>query len=214
MSSDALYPANEADAALLRALQQVAGLDVGLGLARTAHQHRLYATLLRKFVLGQGDALQRLYQAFERANLGEAERTAHTLAALAGNIGATNLQLSAGRLENALRHSMDALDIKTLLNDTAQLLTVLVSALRRTPGLLRSETSRRPLTATEREHGARLLDEIVRYMAADDVTALELWEANAELLHSLFPQAQELDAAINGFDFESALRLLTARALQ
>ena len=44
----------------------------------------------------------------------------------------------------------------------------------------------------------------------DDSEAQALWEQHAPALHAALPQADALEQAISGFDFEEALRLLQA----
>jgi hypothetical protein len=44
----------------------------------------------------------------------------------------------------------------------------------------------------------------------DDPEVQTLWERHASALHRALPQAQELEQAIQSFDFEAALKLLAA----
>lgn len=46
----------------------------------------------------------------------------------------------------------------------------------------------------------------------DDPNTIALWDANASLLQTLLPHAAKIEAAIRGFDFEHALRLLNEPA--
>jgi hypothetical protein len=44
----------------------------------------------------------------------------------------------------------------------------------------------------------------------DDSDVQALWESHAPALQSVLPQAQAMEQAIQGFDFEEALRLMPA----
>jgi signal transduction histidine kinase/DNA-binding NarL/FixJ family response regulator/HPt (histidine-containing phosphotransfer) domain-containing protein len=198
----------------LAALQAIDALDVHLGLLRTQNKPAFYASLLRKFVVAQEAAVQRIGAQLAAGDLAAAERTAHTLKAVSGTLGAVVLQESAGALECALHQRNSAADLEPLLGGTQQHLAHLVQSLRETPGLwpdpvvLDSTT----LTAAQRARAQELLQSIKAFLAQDDATAVELWEQNAALLRLQQPQWQPLEAAIHDFEFETALALLNTTA--
>jgi hypothetical protein len=53
-----------------------------------------------------------------------------------------------------------------------------------------------------------VLERLVNLLQEDDSEAQSHWEVHASALHLLLPQAGAVEQAINGFDFEEALRLL------
>jgi hypothetical protein len=46
----------------------------------------------------------------------------------------------------------------------------------------------------------------------DDPAALDLWEANADVLRAMVPDAAKIETALSGFDFERALQGLEEAA--
>src|SRR3990172_9375788 len=79
------------------------GLDMGTGLRRALGKKPLYLSMLRKFIAGQKSATAEIAKALEGNDRGAAERLAHTLKGVSGNIGATGLQQLAEKLEAAIR---------------------------------------------------------------------------------------------------------------
>ena len=55
-----------------------------------------------------------------------------------------------------------------------------------------------------------VLQSLRSLLEQDDPEVQALWDAHASALHSVLPQSQELEQAIQGFDFEAALRLMPA----
>jgi signal transduction histidine kinase/DNA-binding response OmpR family regulator/HPt (histidine-containing phosphotransfer) domain-containing protein len=197
-------------AELLPALRTVAGLDVDLGLSRTTNNPAFYASLLKKMVASQTDAVERIRQVLLAADPATAERYAHTLKGVAGNLGASPLQQAADRVEAALRkHEGDAV-LQTALSDTAQRLDELVQALKAVPGLLEdaAPAALHTLSSADRDAARHVVEDIKNMLRQDDAQAAELWEAHATVLKALYPQADKIDAAINAFAFEEALNLL------
>ncbi|NVO06113.1 MAG: response regulator, partial [Rhodoferax sp.] len=209
--ADAPLPPSDA---LMQALQQVDGLDMGLGLSRTNHNPAFYVSLLRKFIAAHQDCATRIRQALQQADLEDAERRAHTLKGVAGNLGASTLQNSADRLESVLKTQAAQAVLEAALADTAQALERLVNGLKAVPGMLTEATAsaRRTLSAAERAQATELLARLVTLLRQDDPSALELWEANAVVLRAMVPDAEKMETALGGFDFEQALQALEEAA--
>src|SRR6185436_15574135 len=84
------------------ALPVVEGLDAADGLLRVAGNRALYVKLLRQFVEQQGEAPARIADALGAGDRATAERLAHTVKGVAGNLGARAVHASAGVLEGAI----------------------------------------------------------------------------------------------------------------
>jgi hypothetical protein len=57
-----------------------------------------------------------------------------------------------------------------------------------------------------------VIQQLQGLLEQDDSEAQALWEAHAEGLHAVLGQADLLEQAIGGYDFEEALRLLRRQA--
>jgi two-component system sensor histidine kinase/response regulator len=80
----------------------VEGLDVADGLLRLAGNRALYRKLLTQFVEQQAAAPDRIAALLDAGGHAEAERLAHTLKGVAGNLGARGIQAAAAELERAI----------------------------------------------------------------------------------------------------------------
>lgn len=76
-------------------LPDIAGIDTALGLSRVMGNRSLYRSLLQKFAAGQRDCVERIRVALAADDWALAERLAHTLKGVSGNIGASTLQQQA-----------------------------------------------------------------------------------------------------------------------
>src|SRR5262249_58371946 len=88
----------------------VEGLDTANGLLRIAGNRNLYVKLLRQFIEGEADAPERIVQALGAGDLAGAEREAHTVSGVAGNLGAGPVQTAAAALAQAIRSGSGARD--------------------------------------------------------------------------------------------------------
>jgi HPt (histidine-containing phosphotransfer) domain-containing protein len=84
-------------------LPQVDGLDTAAGLKRVAGNRKLYLSLLRQFAEKQADAGRRLAAALAEKDREGAERIAHSVKGVAGNIGLAALGAAAASVEQALK---------------------------------------------------------------------------------------------------------------
>jgi PAS domain S-box-containing protein len=197
-------------AQVLDALRSVDGLDVTQGLSLANNSASLYVAMLGKFVKSQEHAVELIQQALRDADGATAERLVHTLKGLAASMGAERLRGLAAQLEQALHAGADPQQLDRLIPPAQAQLDSLVAALRATPGLMAAPAPSADgvLTATQ-QHGVQaVLRQLKQLLEQDDSEALSLWEAHAPALHAVLKQAAELEQAINGFDFEVALRIL------
>ena len=181
---------------------QVEGLDTALGLRRVAGKGTVYLDLLRKFIDGQGDAVQRMRDALGAGDATTAERIAHTLKGTAGNIGAGGVQGLAGDVESALRAG----------DSTGVGLEALDHALAALVGSLQEQ-----LPATTRSTGQSpdirgLLDTAMRLDALleqGDPEATDVWRTASDSFREAKPaEWLRIDQAIAGFDFDEAREAL------
>ena len=200
--------------ALMQGLRTIEGLDVELGLARTTHNPDFYAAMLRRFVQAQEHAMQHVQQAMEAKDIVTAERIAHTLKAVAGNLGATLLPERADRLEWALRNGAPEQEVGHAIDQTLEALEQLMQALKDTPGLLQTQVAVEAtnLSDVDKQLAWDALKAIRILLAADDSEAAVLWETHAPQLRTLVSNATAIDVAIAGFDYEEALLLLQETA--
>jgi len=83
-------------------LQGVAGLDTTRGLAVSMGNETLYLSILRRFVESQTSVPTQIHAALAVGDVPAAERLAHTLKCVAGNIGADEVESRAAALEHSL----------------------------------------------------------------------------------------------------------------
>ena len=90
----------------------ISGLDTRAGLSRMMGKKPLYMAMLRKYVVGQKNALRNIKDALQAQDWATAQRTAHTLKGVSATIGATDLPAYADKVEACLRDKASLEDIK------------------------------------------------------------------------------------------------------
>jgi PAS domain S-box-containing protein len=127
---------NQTDAPLqpIGDLPAIEGLDTKDGLTRVAGNRKLYLKLLRQFVEQQGPALDQISAALLGGDIALAERLAHTLKGVAGNIGAKTVQAAAGALEKWIRNQAGSTELEAAQQQAAAVLDPLIGQLRATCG--------------------------------------------------------------------------------
>ncbi len=85
-------------------LPRIEGVDLEDGLRRVVGNKRLYRDLLLQFASKQADAPAQVSTAIESGDRKLAERIAHTVKGVAGNLGLAQVATVAEKLEKAIRH--------------------------------------------------------------------------------------------------------------
>ena len=175
--------------------------------------------LLQQFVDRQAHVCDEIEQALGAAHWERAQRLAHTLKALAGTLGALQLQTLAEALEGAivearagtadlasLRHQVQALD---------ECLLLLIQQLSLALGPARSWVARSANEADQQSAEADdvpLADvarELSRLFAQGEFSAVALLAShNRQLRLAMGPEFDRLERAVQDFDFGRALLIL------
>jgi len=200
-------------------LPAVEGLNAAQGLRRVAGNQGLYVRLLRQFLDGEADAAVRIRESLDRGERAVAERLAHTVKGVAGNLAAGPVQAAAGALEKAIRDGADPARVETLRAQLAEALDRLSSALR---PLLPSSTGApeaAPPPSSALPADPAVLREVVkrwtRLLAESDAGTGEGLEVEGEALRALFGGAEAFAAfaeQVKSYDFEAGLEALRRAA--
>ena len=189
----------------------IEGLDITNGLRRVLDKKSLYLSMLHKFVAGQKTTATQILTALEAQDWGTAEHLAHTLKGVSGNIGATDLQRLAERLETAIKQHCPRKTIDARLNKLKRALITLITALEQQLPIERENT----VVTVEFEKLKAVCEQLESLLIDDNVEACDVLETHAELLNAAFPDEYPiLSASILSFDFDAALITLRAATIR
>ena len=186
-------------------IPDLAEIDMVAGLKHMGGSASLYLEILDKFRESQADAIERI----QAGDAQTAQREAHTLKGLAGNIGAHDLQNAAARVEAALKNSEGKLDellpeLKTRLN------TILTELKRLAEMNLPIEESAQDSSKGKPIPTEKLLTELYALVEDDDTEAVNLLD---RLLARFTGTEQEqimknIAKLIHDYEFDEALEAL------
>jgi two-component system, sensor histidine kinase and response regulator len=195
----------------------VDGLDTALGLKRCMGKPDFYRSLLRQFLAQHTHCVQQIREAAEAGQWLAAQRIAHTLKSVAGNLGAMVLQEEARTIEQLIAAPLEAGEVPALQSQA-------LSRLQDTLGRFRSQLSAAlgPDPAAQETNGPDLKPEgaalqalketcreLGRLLASGDFAAIELMDQHSENLRNhLGSHYDRLRRAVSEFDFEWGQRIL------
>jgi CheY-like chemotaxis protein len=190
-------------------LPEIAGINLADGLRRVAGNKRLYRDLLGQFAAKQGNAAAQISTALEDGDHALAERTAHTVNGVAGNIGITEVQSVAQKLEKALCDG--EIDVLALLVEFANVMGTQVHAIEK--ALFASAADRTEEVRTwpfNREASSVAIARLKMMLEVSDGEAEESFRNLQKALAGAIekPYLDGLSASINDFDFDAALMKL------
>jgi len=169
-------------------LPVIDGLDTKDGLTRVAGNRKLYMKLLGQFVEQQGPSLEQIAAAMGKGETALAERLAHTLKGVAGNIGAKAVQAAAGVLEKLIREKVTGAELASASERAGAVLEPLIRQLR-----LELEASSPAgvmptgALAADPEKSRAAAAHLDNLLAECDPGAADFVEASRAVLQPLFP---------------------------
>jgi PAS domain S-box-containing protein len=200
----AVKPSDAQDAGLPSDIDE---LDMISGLRRVLGKKKLYLSMLRKFVAGQKSATVKILKALEDEDWGTAERLAHTLKGVSGNIGATGLQQLAEMLEAAIKERQPRKAVDDRLDELKNPLENIITQLEQKLPKEQDKTA----VIVDPEKLRAVCDKLEVLMVDDDAEAGALFDANRDLLNAAFPNHyRQIDDGIRSCDFDAALAALRA----
>src|SRR5262245_35464162 len=192
----------------------VEGLDTADGLLRVAGNKSLYAKLLRQFTDQQAAAGARIAEALHAGDHATAERLAHTVKGVAGNLGAGPVHRSASALEQAIASGSDAKGIEALRQGLASDLDGLIGGLRVALGI---ETAPAPVPAAapvDAETLKAIVIEMRKQLGDFDPAAADVLERHRSAFRALLRDDDfaAFERHIEGYAFGDARALLDRAA--
>jgi PAS domain S-box-containing protein len=188
------------------AIPDIEGVDVSDGLRRLAGNRRLYRNLIEQFGKKQGEAAGQIITALANGDRQLAERVAHTVKGVAGNLGIKQIQTSGERLERAIREN-DA-TVQAALAEFGSLLSRQVEAIERALGkAAAAETGVVADAPFNPEAAGAAVARLKALLEASDGDASEVFVSLESMLAGKVakPQLDALGSSINDFDFDDAL---------
>jgi PAS domain S-box-containing protein len=186
-------------------LRLIPGLDADQGLARVNRKAGLYLKLLRTYAASHGEdgAVMRAHLA--AGNREEAQRLAHALKGVAGNLGASAVAAAAQALNLALRAESSKQEVDSLCLILEGHQADLIAALRR----LDEDEAPVATQAVSRADLLQSLSRIESLLRADDFGVQQAFQEAAPALRAaLGESAARLERAIAAYDSQSALHIL------
>ncbi len=196
-------PARTADDVIL---PEIEGVDVAGSLKRIGGNKRLYRDLLGQFVDGQGDAHVQISAAIKSGDRTLAERIAHTVKGVAGNIGLDQVFAAAKKLEKAIR-DVDAAE-PALLEEFTLVLNRQVEAIRHAfSEVISDQPTREGYPDFDPQAASAAITSLRTLLEACDADAAEAFLAVESTLAGTLerPLLDALGRAISEFDFDAAL---------
>jgi two-component system sensor histidine kinase/response regulator len=192
-------------------------------LKRVVGNRKLFLTLLKKYVSGQADAIDRIRSSLQSGDHASAERDAHTLKGVSGNIGAAKVEEVAMRIETSIRGgaAIDAVENDLLLcqGELDGLIASICTALNMEPPKVErlavapvatSEASTPEAAASGLTALMPKINQLMELMGEGDVGAVDLFEELQPVLEKELGAAviKGIAKALDDFDFELAQEIL------
>ena len=190
------------------ALPSIAGLDTNDGLSRVGGNRKLYVKILRQFAEQQGPAIDQVADALAKGDHALAERLAHTLKGVAGNIGAAGVQSAAAALERVIRDRSNADEVERARQRVGVVLEPLATGIRAALGTAGSDASApvHPAAPASPARSREAAAQLAALLSDSDPAAGEFIDAHRDALSPLFDAAgwSEFDTLVQGYAFADA----------
>jgi CheY-like chemotaxis protein len=196
-------PAKTADEVIL---PEIVGVNQADGLNRVAGNRRLYRDLLGQFAAKQGDAAAQISAALKSGDSKLAERIAHTVKGVAGNLAIIEVQSAAQKLEKGIRERQNSVTV--LLETFATLLVTQVRAIEQAlQESAPAQPEEVPSSTFNGEVAAAAIARLKSLLDTNDGDADDAFRSLKEAVAGVVdrPHLDDLSASISDFDFEVAL---------
>jgi CheY-like chemotaxis protein len=195
-------------------LPVIAGLDTNDGLARVAGNGKLYLKLLRQFVEQQGSAVRDITTALAAGDVALAERVAHTLKGVAGNVGAKAVHGVAAVLEKVIHNKVPAAEVESSKQQVAAALDPLIASLNAALSSPAAKTAKStPAPMADPAKSLETAVQLSKLLSEFDPGASDFIETNCAALLPLFHDGTwaEFEKLVKDYSFADAQAQLEQR---
>ncbi len=190
-------------------LPSIIGLDMADGLSRVAGNRKLYRKILRQFLEQQGPSVQQINSALIQGDVALAERLAHTLKGVAGNLGAKPVQAAAANLEKLIRNQAATAEIDAAKAQVSAALDPLIAQLQKALDATEPENAVAPGMPTANANAEQVrtsAEQLAKLLTDFDSGATDFIETNQATLRVLFPNDSwsAFEKLVQGYAFADA----------
>jgi signal transduction histidine kinase/ABC-type amino acid transport substrate-binding protein/HPt (histidine-containing phosphotransfer) domain-containing protein/DNA-binding NarL/FixJ family response regulator len=199
-----------------QAVPDIPGLDTGLGLKRFMGKKAFYLDMLKKYADNQGGIPDQIKETLDANDRGTAERLAHTIKGVSGNIGATEVQALAAELEHAIKHNEAPEKTEEIRERFSLSLAELIGQLKQALGTEEKVEDEAPSAPVDPAKIKPVLLKVAQYLRDNDSEVVDYLEtAGAELKGAVSRETyKKLEDLIGSYDFDGALESLKEMAGQ
>ena len=185
-------------------LPAIEGIDMEAGLGRVGGNRRFYLDLLRRFGEGQRGSAVQIREALSRGDRLTAERIAHTVKGVSGNLGVADVQAAAAELERLLRGGASSVEVEDSLHRLSESLEKATALILRLIPAAEPPSQVAGVTTEERK---AILARLVALIKASDGEVTFYFESIADKLADMDAHGilLGLKDALAAFDFPGAL---------
>jgi PAS domain S-box-containing protein len=198
------------------AVPYIAGIDVAGALRRVAGNRTLLVALLRQYIEGQEGTVGSIREALRKGDDALAERLAHTLRGVSGNIGASEVQDAAAELECSLGKEGTTGSADERLDRLSQVLSSTVERIRSALEGLPAKRKAAPQKTAIVPASAKIMERLMRYVEDSDCEAIRYLQSIRDQVAARLKQDdfERLETALNAHDFEAARLVLLPNSKQ
>jgi len=188
--------------------EKLPGIDIATGITRVGGNAKLYQNLLNKFSQNQATSVEDIKKALEQDDMELAERLAHTIKGVSGNIGAMDLHIAARDLETGIKE--EGKNVAGVLLESVQLnLDLVLGSIQ--------DISAKGTDSISDENGPidlsvvePLIKELTELLKDDDTEAANIVEKLQVVLRGSEAgyELLKIEKLIGAYDFEEALTQL------
>jgi len=191
---------------------ELEGIDVKAGLGRVGGNKKLYRKLLQKFSKGHAQVVEDITRALAEDDMELAERTAHTLKGVSGNIGATDLHKAAVALDDALKKE-DTEGLNPVLERVSSALHIVLGSIQ---GVVSQDEKERADAegVMDTEKIAELMGTLKDLLEDYDAKAVDVLDQLQEHISGVKVEQilKKLSSQISSYDYDDALATLDSLA--
>ena len=190
---------------------RIEGVNTVSGMKRVLGNRDLYIDLLNRFCVGQRDTTAKISNALAVEDQILAERLAHTLKGVAGNIGASGVQKKAEELELAINQKRARAETLAIIPDLSAIVEATVNNITVAIKDLLPERQALSITSETIATAKESLTKLRSYIGNNDAAILDFLDSSMMALSRVIEKdaLDKLVSSIKSFDFEKASSLIS-----